>query len=71
MNIMYKLKAILLILFTSVLISCNRGAGCPASQSPDRMVNVNDNKQGILNKKKANKSSRSNILPKEVKIKKK
>ncbi|MCO5247362.1 MAG: hypothetical protein M9887_00210 [Chitinophagales bacterium] len=62
------LSTMMIVFSLLTLSSCNRGEGCPASKSPDRMVNVNDNKQGNLDKKKASKATRSTIMPKEVKI---
>jgi len=59
-----------LLLFILTGISCNKSTGCPASQAVQKSVNINNQKDGVFNGKKAKKSRKSSVMPQEVKIRK-
>ena len=59
---------VIAIAFSS--ISCNRGAGCEATEFAKKKVDINNEKQGSFKQSKKKNASKSSVMPAEVKVKK-
>lgn len=61
----------IILLFAMTGISCNKNTGCPASQVTQKNININNEKDGMFNGRKAKKSRKSSVMPQEIRIKRK
>ena len=49
-----------------ISISCNRGAGCEATEFAQKKVNVNNDKQATFKENKKKSVPKSSVMPAEI-----
>lgn len=62
---------IFVIAISFVGVSCNRGAGCEATDFANKRVDINNDKQASFKQSKKKNVAKSSVMPAEIKVKKK
>ncbi len=66
----FKKSCLLIIAIALVGISCNRGAGCEATEFAKKSVNINNEKEATFKKNKKESAQKSSVMPAEIKANK-